>query len=260
MKNLLLTSLLASSALFAEVTATDVAGKYTSKAAPVAATPTTVQSIDLGFANTTGNTKTLNLNAKYSLTHMVENTAYEPFKYNFQATGFLTKDNGTKTAEEYTALLNGEQELLNRWLGYVALGWLRNEFKNYDNKFSLAVGLGKILLDDGKQKLVIKIGPAYNIEQYTNNQADNKFGSLNEYLEYTNKLNAFSDLYFKLGAMENFEDMGTDYEATALLGINFVLSEAIHLSIEEEFNYDNLPPVGFKKTDTKSIVRLGYKF
>ncbi len=60
--------------------------------------------------------------------------------------------------------------------------------------------------------------------------------------------------------MENFDDLGTDYEATALLGLDFTLSEAMHINIEEEFNYDNLPPAGFKKTDTKSIVRLGYKF
>ncbi len=228
--------------------------------ADTATAPTMTQNIDLGFANTSGNTKTLNINAKYALSHSIENAAYEPFKYNFQATGYITKDSGTKTAEEYTALLNGEQELLNKWLSYITLGWLRNKFSNYDNKFSLGVGIGKILLDDKKQKLVVKIGTAYNIEQFSNNQADNKFGSLNEYIEYTNKLNAFSDLYLKLGAMENFEDMGTDYEATALLGINFALNEAVHLSIEEELKYDNLPATGFKKTDTKSIIRLGYKF
>jgi len=60
--------------------------------------------------------------------------------------------------------------------------------------------------------------------------------------------------------MENFDDMGKDYEATLLLGLNFVLSENMHFTLEEELNYDNLPPIGFDKTDTKSIVRLGYKF
>ncbi len=260
MKKIIITSAMLASALLADVETTNVAEKYTSAAVAVKATPSAVQSFDLGYANTTGNTKTLNFNAKYTFAHMFEHGNYVPFKYNFQATGFITKDSGTKTAEEYTAILNGEQELKNKWLSYIVLGWLRNEFKNFDNKLSLSVGFGKIFIDDGKQKLTIKIGPAYNIEQYTNNQDDENFGSINEYLEYTNKLNEYSNLFIKLGAMENIDDIGEDYEATALVGLDFSLSEALHLTIEEELNYDNLPPVGFKKTDTKSIVRLGYKF
>jgi len=261
MKKILLSTLVLTSGLLAaDVTATDVEGKYTNKSTPIVATTAPVQSIDVGFANTSGNTKTLNLNAKYSFHHMINHGNYKPFKYNFIATGFLNKDQNVKTAEEYTAVLNGEQELVDNWLAYIALGWLRDEFKNYDNKLSLTIGIGKILIDDGKQRLVLKIGSAYNIEEFTNGQEKASFGSLNEYLEYNNKLNEFSNLYIKLGAMENFEDMGEDYEATALLGLSFVLSENMNLSIEEELSYDNLPATGFKKTNTKSIVKVGYKF
>ncbi len=259
MKKILL-PLTLSTFLMADVAVTDVAGKYTSKSTAIKAVAKPVQSVDIGFANTSGNTKTLNLNAKYSLAHQIESQNYEPFKYNFQATGYLSKDQGTKTAEEYAALLNGEQELVNQWLAYSTVGWLRNQFKNFDNKFSLAVGIGKILIDNAKHHLVVKLGPAYNIEQYSNNQATARFGSLNEYLEYTNKLNAFSNLFVKLGAMENFEDMGRDYETTGVLGLDFALNENVHVSIQEELNYDNLPAVGFGKTDTKSIVSVGYKF
>ncbi len=231
MKKIVLSALVATTCIYAEVTTTDVEGKYTSKSAPIEATAKPIQSIDVGFANVSGNTKTLNLNAKYSLSHIFERAKHEPFKYNLQLTGFMTKSDSVKTSEEYTALLNGEQELKNSWLGYVALGWLRNEFKNYDNKFSLALGIGKILFDDGKHRLTAKIGPAYNIEQYTNGQADKKYGSLNEYLEYTNKLNKYSNLYVKLGAMQNFDDMGEDYEATLLAGLSFAVSANLNVSL-----------------------------
>ena len=256
----LLPTLLLTSPLFSDVTATDVEGKYANKSTSIGATSELVQNINLGFANTAGNTKTLNLNAKYTLEHLIEHGDSAPFKYNFQATGFLTKNDGTKIAEEYTALLNGEQELLNSWLGYVAIGWLRNEFKNFDNKYTFAIGVGKVLIDDGAQRLVVKIGPAYNIEQYTDGTEDAKFGSLNEYLEYSYIFNPTSTLYIKLGAMENFEDMGTDYEATGLVGLNFALNENISISLEHEIAYDNLPVGEFEKTDTKSIARVGYKF
>jgi len=260
MRKIVSISLLTSISLFAEISATDVASKYTSKTSPVKYSAKPVQSIDFGFANTSGNTKTLNLNGKYSLSHIIENETYEPFRYNFQATAYVSKDNGKKTAQELTATLNGEQDFIDNWLGYVAIGWLRDEFKNYDNKFSFAVGIGKTLIDDGKQKLVLKLGPAYNIEQFSNDQADNKFGSINEYLEYSYIFNPYSNMYLKLGAMENFDDPKTDYESTALLGLDFALNEALHVSIEEELNYDNLPAIGFKKSDTKSIIRVGYKF
>ena len=260
MKKIIMSTLFLTSALLSDVSITDVEEKYTKNSTPITATAVPEQSIDLGFAHTSGNTKTLNLNAKYTFKHTMNNGNYEPFKYNFQLTGFLNQDNGTKTAEEYTALLNGEQALPSNWLAYIELGWLRNEFTNYDNKFSLVMGVGKIIIDDGKHRLVVKIGPSYNIEQFSNGQKEASFGSLNEYLEYSNKLNKFSNLYFKVGAMENFEDMGTDYEATALLGFNFVLSENMHLNIEEELNYNNLPATGFKKTDIKSIISVGYKF
>ncbi len=260
MKRVIILATLFCGYLSAEVTATDVESKYTSKSAPIETLSSAKQSINFGFASTSGNSKSLNLNAKYTLAHMISSKIYEPFKYNLQATAFLTESESVKTAEEYTAILNGEQELKNSWLGYGSAGWLRNEFKNYDNKFSLSMGIGRILFDDGKHKVVIKIGPAYNIEQYTDGQRDKKYGSLNEYLQYTNQLNKSSLLYLKFGAMENFDDLKEDYELTTLIGLNFAISEAINIAIEGEWSYDNMPPIGFKKSDTKNIVRVGYSF
>ena len=260
-KQSLLSIVLLSTVASAEVaTATDVESKYTNKG-KVEASEKLRQSFNLGFSSTTGNTKTVNVNAKYDFSFITDGYETKPLKVAFDTSAFFTKNNDIKSNEEYIANLGLEQMLGNGWLGYTGLTWLRNpEFRNYDNKFAVGVGIGKELYNDGQHRLIAKLGTAYNVEDYANNQESEEFGSLNEYLEYDNELNKISRLYVKVGAMQNFENFSDDYEIIAVLGLNFAVGENVSLSIEEEVAYDNLPAIGFKKTDTKSIVRLGYNF
>lgn len=219
-----------------------------------------VQSIDLGFANTTGNTNTLNFNGKYSFEYARKGYDGEPLHVSFNFSAFRTEDDSTTTNEEYTAKLYLDQELKNKWLVYTFATWLRNEFRNFDNKMILGAGVGKVLFDDGKQVFKAKVGFAYNSESYSNTQETETFSSFTQYLEYKNALNKTSKLYVHAGASENFEDMSNDYELTGVIGLDFMVSEDLHVILEEEVTYDAVPPVGFKTTDTKTIIRLGYTF
>jgi len=244
----------------ADTTATDVEAKYSNKKS-VEASNELKQSLNFGFANTSGNTETVNANGKYDLSFTTKGYNENSLKVLFDTRAFFTKNNGVKSDEEYGANLELEQLVSDGWLGYVGLNWLRNpDFRNYDNKSSINIGLGKELYNEGKHLLVAKIGTAYNIEEFANDQSSKDFGSLNEYLEYNNKLNSISKLYLKVGSLQNFNHFDEDYEAMGVLGLNFAVGENVSLSIEEEILYDNLPAVGFEKTDTKSIVRLGYNF
>jgi putative salt-induced outer membrane protein YdiY len=260
-KKSLLTLVALSSVASAEVaTTTDVESKYTNKG-KVEASEELRQSVNLGFSSTTGNTETVNVNGRYDFSFMTTGYDNNPLKVAFDASAFFTENNKVKSNEEFVSNLGLEQMLGNGWLGYTGLTWLRNpDFRNYDNKFAVGVGIGKELYNDGQHRFVAKLGTAYNIEDYANNQATEKFASLNEYLEYNNALNKISNLYLKVGAMQNFEDFKEDYEVVGVLGVNFAVGENINLSIEEEVAYDHLPAIGFQKTDTKSIVRLGYNF
>jgi putative salt-induced outer membrane protein len=237
------------------ITATDVEATYSAKSS-VEKSPELKQNINLGFANTTGNTEILNFNTKYNLAYTYNDTLNIAFDSSF----FITKNNKIKDNEEYTSNLGLEQLMHDGWLGYASINWLKNEFLNYDNKMSIGIGIGKELLQSEKNSLKIKVGIAQNIEEYSNNQAQKKYTSLNEYIEYKYNLNEISKVFIKVGALENFDDIQEDYEVLGALGANFSVAENISLTIEEEIHYDNLPPLGFEKTDTKSIVRLGYNF
>ena len=240
-------------------TVTDVEGRYANNV-NVEASDTLKQSIGIGFANTTGNTKATNLNARYGASYTTLGWRNQALKWAFDASIFLTRDDDSTTNEEYVAMLGAEQYIANGWYGYGATNWLRNKFRNYNNKWSIGAGVGKVIFDDGKHSLSGRFGGANNIEDYSNAQADEKFASLNQYLEYNNKLNASSNLYVKLGAMQNLDNFSKDYEFLGVVGVNVSLSDTLYLKVEQEVAYDALPPVGFDKTDTKTIVSLGYKF
>lgn len=264
MKNITLSLLtlmaLSTSASADDIATTDVEAKYSNKNS-IEASKELKQSINLGFSNTTGNSETLNINGKYDATLTTTGYNNNPLKVVFDASGYFTENNSVKSNEEFIANLGLEQLITNGWLGYAGASWLRNpDFKNYNSKTGINMGVGKELYNDGTQRLTAKLGTSYNIEAYANEQETKEFGALNEYLEYNNQLNTISNFYVKAGAMQNFDDMQEDYEAVGIVGINFAVGENINLSIEEELAYDNLPPEGFEKTDTKSIVRLGYNF
>lgn len=243
-----------------EAVLSDVEAQYSAKSA-VVATDELKQTINLGFSNTTGNTETLNINGKYTMAFSTVGYNNEKLKVGFDASVFVNENNNVKSNEEYTANLGVEQYIFDGWLGYGAVNWLRNpDFKNLNNKFSVGAGIGKELYNDGKQSLKVKLGGAYNFQQYTDNAEDVQFASVNEYLEYVNTLNKTSALYIKIGAMQNVEDFQNDYEVLAVLGFNFSVAENIFVSIEEEVGYDKIHPGTEKATDTKSIVRVGYNF
>ncbi len=242
-----------------ELKVTDVEAQYAAKS-DINASKELKQSINFGLANTTGNTKTLNLNGKYDASFTTVGYANEALKVAFDASAYMTKNDGIKDNEEYTANVGLEQYITDGWLGYAAVNWLRNTFQNYDNKIAIGIGLGKEVYNDGQHSLKLKLGTAYNYQDFSDAQATRKFGSLNEYAEYNNQLNDVSKLYVKVGAMENFKDFSNDYEVAGVIGFNFAVAQSISVSLEEEIRYDNFPATGFKKTDTKSIVRVGYNF
>ena len=258
--NILLATLSLSVAAMATETVSDVEAKYTNTS-KVEASKELKQSINAGFSETSGNTKTLNVNGKYDLSYVTTGYAGQELKVGFDTSAFFSKNNSIKSNEEFVANLGLEQMISNGWLGYTGVNWLRNpDFKNYDSKAAINIGIGKELYKDASQTFLAKLGTSYNVLDYANAQATDKFGALNQYVEYHNKFNNVSSLYIKVGAMENFDDMSNDYEALAVTGLSVAVAENINLTLEAEVNYDNLPSVGFKKTDSKTIVRLGYNF
>jgi putative salt-induced outer membrane protein YdiY len=258
MKKIVLSSLALASLAMADVELSDVEAKY-SNVAKVEAAKDFKKHIDLGFANTTGNTDTLNFNLAYNFTYTTVGINDKDLNVAFDTSMYISENDDVRDNEEYKAWLRFEQMISDGWFGYFSARWLRNEFRNYDSKTGLGVGVGKEIYKDDTQSLKITLGVSYNFEKYTDNTPDDDFGALTQYMEYNNQLNEISNLYIKCGAMEDFEDF-SDYELGLIAGVKFAIAKSLNLSIEEEVNYVSEPSAGFDKTDTKTLIKLGYDF
>jgi hypothetical protein len=119
-----------------------------------------------------------------------------------------------------------------------------------------------VLFKTDTDSLKIKLGTGYIFEKYSvtmDSNDDDSFMALTEYLEYNNQLNNISNLFIKVGAMENYDDLSNDYEILTVAGVNFAVAENLSLTLEGEVRHDSTP-VGRAKNDTKTIVRVGYNF
>ncbi len=219
------------------------------------------QSFDLGFTNTTGNSRTTNLNAKYALGYKTIGLYTRPLDVKFSLAAYYAKDKGIKSNEEYTADLTLEQMIQDGWLGYFSFDWLRNpDFKNYDGKYEFALGVGKEIYKTDRSNLKVKFGIGYNILDFADTTPTDTYASLVQELDYTNKINDLSLFYANLKANEGLDNFSKNYELGATIGLKFDLTPTYHVVLEEQMLYDHLPPAGYKKTDTKTIVRLGLSF
>ncbi len=259
--SLLLTGLCLSTSLLSadEVKLTDVKAKYSTET-KVEAQKKLKQHIALGFANTTGNTETLNFNAAYNFTYATVGLNDQDLKIAFDSSIYISENDDVRDNEEYKAWLRFEQMIHDGWFGYFSLRWLRNEFRNFDSKTGIGLGTGKELLKDKLQSLKVTLGLSYNFENYTDATPSDDFGALTQYIEYNRTLNEISSLYFKVGALENFDDFSNDYELSSIIGVKFAVAEKLNLSLEAEVTYDAMPSEGFEKTDTKTLIKLGYDF
>jgi putative salt-induced outer membrane protein YdiY len=218
------------------------------------------QNINIGFSSTTGNSETLNLNGKYDAIFSTNGYNNEALKVIFNTSAFTTESNNIKDNEEYKVNLGLEQIIGNGWLGYSSISWLKNNFLNLNHKASIGAGMGKELFKNGQHSIKAKFGVAHNIEQYKNTQKDHDFTSLNEYIEYNNQLNEISNFFLKFESLENFNDFQRDYEMIGTVGLNLDIAENVNIILSQEIHYDNVPPIGTNKNDTKSLATVGYHF
>jgi putative salt-induced outer membrane protein YdiY len=177
MKHLVTAGALLTTALYADkVALTDVEAKYSTQT-KVEAAQKLKQHIGLGFANTTGNTETLNLNAEYNFTYTTAGWNAQDLKIAFDSSIYISENDDIRDNEEYKAWLRFEQMLVDDWFGYFSARWLRNEFRNFDSKTGLGIGIGKEIFKDETQSLKVTLGVSYNFEVYSDSTPDNDFGA-----------------------------------------------------------------------------------
>ena len=219
------------------------------------------QNLHFGFSSTTGNTETMYFNGRYTLSFTQSGYHDLPLKFSLLSNAYFNKSKNKKRNEEYLIDMGLEQILYRKWLGYVFARWLKSpNIQKYNHKISANFGIGNKIIDNDNHSLKIKIGIAHNTENYSSSKATRRYESMNEYIEYSNKINENSNLNIKLGTIQNLSNISNDYEMLSVIGFDFAISENISLTIEEELHYNAIPTQGLEKINSKSLMSLGYLF
>jgi putative salt-induced outer membrane protein YdiY len=100
MKKIVLSSLALASLAMADVALSDVEAKY-SNTAKVEAAKDFKQHIDLGFANTTGNTDTLNFNLAYNFTYTTVGINDQDLNIAFDTSMYISENDNVRDNNTY---------------------------------------------------------------------------------------------------------------------------------------------------------------
>ncbi|GAB4188152.1 MAG: hypothetical protein Tsb002_14230 [Wenzhouxiangellaceae bacterium] len=206
---------------------------------------------ELGFVLSRGNsdTETLNANAE---------VVYDPdrWKHQFRVEWLRASNDGDTTAKRFTAALNSDYELDQRSYLFGALRYDDDEFSGFNYQGTIALGYGRILIDNDRHHLTVEAGPGLRISEpvdtgetetdlIARGQVDYKW-TLSDNANLTNQflIESGSDNTF-------FENK---------LALNTGITDTLGLKLGVSVRRNSNVPVGRKQTDYLTTANLVYQF
>ncbi|WP_457593337.1 DUF481 domain-containing protein [Hydrogenimonas sp.] len=212
------------------------------------------QGVELGYIGSTGNSESQSLNAAYK----------NDYQYDAQTDMHLKADilygekSGTTSDERYRLFYNVNRYVNQDMFVYGEASALRNTFEGYNQQYNLGAGLGYNIFKDEKQFLKGKGGLQFRRSNYTTQPHDN-FYYLKGGLDYAynfSKTNQFTAVWTLLDNMKRIKD----YETVVNLGLKMLIVDQLSFRVGFQLKYDNVPPIGKKKTDTTTTAGIVYTF
>jgi len=240
------------SAATAGVSTLCVAGMLAAQAAPTARTasvvvapadaPSTSFTTDLGYVATTGNTRVSTINIAERAVHTRGFWRFE------QVLGIIY---GEADGEENANLLRaglGAEYALRPWVG-VATGALydRNRFAGIARRTEEYLGLVFRVLQAPKDTLRLETGASLT-QQLGVDGAQNDFPAARAALWYKRTLSTSAFFLQTFETIPNLE-VTEDYRINSESALVAPLSRRLALKLGYVVRFDNLPEVGFQKTD-----------
>jgi len=187
-------------------------------------------------------------------------TIYKPLPWVVSGkAGYLNSSNaGTTTAEAYTIDGRGERKLTDDLGLYVNLGFLKNVFAGFNERYSGELGLSYSLLKAGAHTLSTEAGLGVINESRTD-LTKQTFMSARVGAEYKWKFSENADFTNTLSILDNLETT-SDWRLVNTSSITAVLTSILSLKASFKVEYLNLPVTGKKKTDTTTSIALVAKF
>lgn len=230
-------------------------------AAPQAPPPPPRQegSAQLAFVGTTGNSSTTTFSAGGDHT-------YRPAKWIFRNRAlFLRSDSSdpvtgvdTVTAESFLYLFRADRELTKRISAFGSFGFLRDKPAGVSSHQDITGGVAYKIIDVTRVQFTADAGLGYmNENRITGDDVKSAiatFGTL-----FKAKLTETTDLTDEMRILTTFDD-ASDWRLGHIVSLTVKMSEIFSLKVSNQVRFANLPPPGFKKTDTTTAIALVASF
>ena len=225
-------------------------------AAPQAPPPPPRQegTAQLGFVGTSGNSSTVTLSAGGDHT-------YRPDKWVIRNRALFVRSEAsdTVTAESLLYGFRAERELTKRVSLFGSYGFLRDKPAGVSSHQDVNGGLAFKVINVTAVQFTVDAGLGYMSENRTvGDDVKSATGTLGWLFKA--KLSATTDLTDELRYLQTFDD-ATDWRVGHIVSLTVKMSEIFSLKASNQVRFANLPPPGFKKTDTTTAIALvaGFK-
>jgi putative salt-induced outer membrane protein YdiY len=198
---------------------------------------------DLGFVNTSGNTKLTTINVGDKL----EATAGGWGVVQTFGVIYGTNDGETSTSL-WRGALRGDRGLTPRLGVFVLSEFERNTFAGIGSRYAESVGLAAKLIDGTRDKLDAEMGGGYVWQNATEGAEDRAFAMARGALMYARALGEKATFSQMIEFLPNLE-VGEDLRINAETSLTAPIGAGISMKAGYLIRYDGLPEPGFVKTD-----------
>ncbi len=207
---------------------------------------------ELGFVDTSGNTDTTALNLALEVLKNTEN-----WRFRAGATALLTKRDGDKDNERYTAELQGDRKINDKSYLFGVYRYDADKFGAYDPQQSITFGYGRELMKSDTHLLTGEIGAGYK-KSKERISGDSSSEAIARLLLEDNWQIVESTAWNNRLLIET----GSDNTFT-LFNTNVVVSMTDRFALKVGWEYrhnSDIPPGTLDKTDTTTSANLVYNF
>ena len=204
---------------------------------------------ELGYVQTSGNSETKNLNAKFDAA-----IAYNSWEHSLHLETLNSSSDDVRSAEKYLAKGQSDYFINERAYALGVVTWEKDKFDGFDYQTSIALGLGYKVIQDSDMQLSVELAPGYRVSEFEsgNNEEDTIIRAAEN---FSWKINETSTLDQMLNT-----EIG-DSNTVTRFGISLTSQVAGALSMKVGYNvkHNSDVPAGADKTDRETSVTLVYK-
>lgn len=224
--------------------------------------PNWESSLGLSYVGTSGNTDTSTLGLDFK-----SKRKPTPWGLDLAASFTRADDSGVTTAEQYYVGGRGIRQLTDRWSVFVGLGWARDPFTGFDNKWLAEAGAEFIAIQSERHRLAFDAALSWNSEDQIyfdeialedRTETVDWFGGVAG-LTWDWTISKNAALSQRLIYQPNF-DQSADWRLASDTAVTASLTKLLALKFSYLVRYRNQPIGENEKTDTTTKASVVLNF